>query len=78
MSNSFTKKLNQIEELKNQLKKEKQRLEMDIGKAFMKEFHIKYEEKEKALELIKTLAEEYHLNEEIKKEEAEKTYAMEK
>lgn len=53
MSNkSYIKKLERLEKIKNQIKKEEQRIERNIGKYFIKKFNLSYEESSVAKNMI--------------------------
>lgn len=68
MTTRYQSKLQQLEDLKNELKEEKIRVEQSIGKLFLKEFGLGHEDQERIEKLIKDLGTEYQLNEEEKEE----------
>lgn len=59
MANKIKTKQEQIEELQKQIKEEKAKVEMKIGKQFLKTFQLEYESEKEALTLIKYLYDKY-------------------
>lgn len=59
MANKIKTKQEQIEELQKQIKEEKAKVEMKIGKQFLKTFQLDYESEKEALTLIKSLYDKY-------------------
>lgn len=76
MANTYEKKIDKLEKIKQQIKEEEKKIEQDLGRIFLKTFNLNHSDIEEAKELIKTLGTDYteKENKEVNESESNTAY----